>query len=428
MSKHRPNILYIFTDQQYAGAMSCTGNPDLHTPAMDNLSETGVRFEKTYCTYPLCSPSRASMFTGRMPHEVGVRWNFEGMTDTARQQGLGHVLSAVGYECVYGGKWHVPELSSIPDGHGFRNICDLNDNQLTERCIEFLKSRHEKPFFLVASFDNPHNIMDWVQQRALPWGDIPDIPVLEKCPNLPANYTISPFEPVVIRMRNRAEPEHSFVLDLTPQDWRRYRFAYYRLVEKVDREIGRILDALRKTGLDENTLVIFSSDHGDLHGAHQLYCKTFFYEEAARVPLLISMKGVGKAGRVDAVHLVSNGLDLFPTICDYAEADVPKELEGHSLRPLLEGRDVLKWRDHLVGETWLKAINCHGRMVRSKCYKYIVYSWGTHREQLFDMENDPGEMVNLAVESRYRDILDEHRHRLWEWCERTGDSFGRNYV
>ena len=425
-SKDRPNILYIFTDQQYAGAMSCTGNPDLHTPAMDSIAEAGVRFEQAYCTYPLCTPSRASMWTGRMPHEVGVRWNFDSMTDTARQQGLGHILSAAGYECVYGGKWHIPDVLEIPEGHGFRSICNINDNLLADRCVDFLKGRHEKPFFLVASFDNPHNIMDWVQERVLPWGPIPDVPVLENCPNLPPNHAVPPFEPAVIRLQHRAEPVHSFVLDLTPEQWRRFRYAYYRLIEKVDRGIGRVLDALHETGLDEDTLVIFSSDHGDHHGAHSLYCKTFLYEEATRVPLLISMKGVAKVGHVDTAHLISNGLDLFPTVCDYAGAEVPEGLEGRSLRPLLEEGELADWRSHLVAETWLNRLDCAGRMVRSESYKYIVYCWGTHREQLFDLENDPGEMVNLAVESRYKGVLDEHRRHLREWCGRTGDNFGHN--
>ena len=194
----------------------------------------------------------------------------------------------------------------------------------------------------------------------------------------------------------------------------------------MDQEIGKVLDALRSTSLIDNTLVIFTSDHGDLHGAHQLYCKTFPYEEAVRVPLIMSMGGRGVARRVDDSHLVSNGLDLLPTICDYAGVDVPHELEGRSLRPLLEGGQATAWRDHVVAETWLRTIDCEGRMVRSQRYKYVVYSWGQYREQLFGLYEDPGEMVNLAVESRHRFTLDEHRQLLREWCQRTGDSFGRN--
>jgi len=107
----RPNILYIFTDQQEAGAMSCAGNRDLRTPAMDSIAERGVRFEKTYCSFPLCTPSRASMFTGMMPHQVGINGNGKPIADEQRGAELGPVLADHGYECVYGGKWHVPELA-----------------------------------------------------------------------------------------------------------------------------------------------------------------------------------------------------------------------------------------------------------------------------------------------------------------------------
>ena len=117
----RPNILYVLTDEQYAGAMSCAGNPEVRTPAMDRLAQSGVRFSSVYCAYPLCTPSRASMFTGMMPHQVGIDGNEQSIAAAYRPQELGHLLSSAGYECVYGGKWHIPEIS-LPEGHGFRRI------------------------------------------------------------------------------------------------------------------------------------------------------------------------------------------------------------------------------------------------------------------------------------------------------------------
>jgi len=120
---HQLNILIILTDQQAYSAMSCAGNAELQTPAMDSLAETGVLFSKTYCTYPLCTPSRASMFTGHMPHVVGINENDQPIDERFRDEEMGFLFQRAGYDCVYGGKWHIPEIA-MPDGeHGFRTIC-----------------------------------------------------------------------------------------------------------------------------------------------------------------------------------------------------------------------------------------------------------------------------------------------------------------
>jgi len=423
----RPNILYLFTDQQCADAMSCAGNPDVQTPAMDRLAADGVRFDRTYCTFPLCTPSRASMFTGRMPHELKMKRNEIPIDESLREQELGRLLSSAGYECVYGGKWHVPEASLPDDGtHGFRRICDLNDNRLARRCVEFLSTKHDKPFFLVASFDNPHNIWDWGAGKPMPWGRIGDPPAPGDCPNLPANHAIAPFEPRVIREFRRRDSMLNAALSFTEDDWRRYRWVYYRLVEKVDAEIGRILNALRENGLEEDTVVIFSCDHGEQLGAHRMIEKWVMHDEAMRVPLIVRGKGVSNPGRVDS-RLVSGGPDLYKTICDYARVDPPEGPAGLSLRPLLEGRDGGAWREFVAAETRFAVwAGIEGRMVRTDGYKYIAYAWGCGplQEQLFDMQRDPGEMVNLAVQSRSRDVRKRHRDLLSGWCERTTDAFG----
>lgn len=423
----RPNILYIFTDQQYAGAMSCAGNADLHTPAMDSIAESGVRFERAYCTYPLCTPARASMFTGRMPHEVGITSNGQPIDETFRQEELGYLLSNAGYECVYGGKWHVPQIS-IPDNHGFRQICGFDDVGLPVRCREFLEGPHDKPFFLVAAFDNPHNICEWRRQQVIPWGSIGEPPRVEDCPPLPANFAISPFEPEAIRVATRGNARIYPGLEYSHEQWRRYRWAYYRLVEKVDEQIGQILKALEDTGFAGDTLIIFSSDHGDGHSAHQLVQKTFMYDETTRVPFLISMPGVTKQDYVDERHVVSNGLDFYATVCDFAGVDLPDGMNGCSLRPLLSGSNDVEWTNHIVVETRFGQSDSEARMVRTERYKYMVYGWGAYREQLFDMEKDPGEMVNLAVYSKYDSVLQHHRNLLRAWCEKTGDTFnGHHY-
>jgi len=427
----RPNILYVFTDQQTATAMSCAGNRDLCTPNMDRLAREGVRFERAYCTYPLCTPARASMFTGRMPHEIGVSDNGQRMNEEARVNSLGNLLSAGGYDCAYGGKWHIPTVRfKKAERYGFQCIHGFDDNTLADACIEFLRRKREKPFFLIASYDNPHNICEWARDQRLPWGPIPEPESIEACPNLPADFNPPPFEPGCIRPEQRANPKAYAAADFSPEQWRRFRHAYYRLVEKVDAEIGRLLDGLRDTGQEEETLVIFSSDHGDCNGAHGWNQKTVLYEESVRVPLVIRAPGAENQGRIVADRLVSSGLDLLPTLCDYGRVNPPAGLAGHSLRPLLEGRSPTAWRDHLVIETCFGSpagLGTTARAVLTLQHKYALYSWGRHREQLSDLYADAGEMVNLAVESRHAGTLNAMRKRLYQWCVTTGDTFGEHY-
>jgi arylsulfatase A-like enzyme len=433
MSDPRPNILYILTDQQSGSAMSCAGNTDLDTPAMDELASRGVRFDQAYCSEPLCTPCRGSMFTGLMPHECGTVRNGVPIREELRSQELGVLLAREGYDCIYGGKWHVPEGAMPKDNdHGFRVVCGHNDNQLVDACNDVFTDHvqtpqaERRPFFLVASFDNPHNICEWARNMALPWGSIGQPPPVDECPNLPANFWPPAFEPEIVRVEQQAEWKIYPSVNYSQEDWRRLRWAYFRLVEKVDAQIGAVLEGLRRHGLEDDTLVIFSSDHGDGHGGHQWNQKSILYEEAARIPLIVAPPGGGQ-GRVDETHLASIGLDLFPTICDYADVAPPRGLPGRSLRPLVEDANVGRWRDSLVIETLFDAFGrgyqTRGRALRTQRYKYIVYEAGKNREQLFDLQEDPGEMVDLSVDARFSEVLNDHRRQLHERVVATQDYF-----
>lgn len=427
----RPNIVYIFTDQQSGSAMSCAGNPDLRTPAMDSLAREGVLFENAYVTQPLCTPCRASMFTGMMPHECGAPKNGMAIREDLRSRELGRVLQDSGYECLYGGKWHIPQGAMPPQNdHGFRVLCGFQDNRLAEACVSYFRehtqqpARDRKPFFLVASFDNPHNICEWSRNMALPWGSIGQPLPPEECPNLPPNFMPAAFEPEIIRIEQKCNWAINAYQDRSPVDWRQLRWAYFRLVEKVDREIGKVLDGLKAHGLDGNTVVIFSSDHGDGHGAHRWNQKSALFEEIVRVPMIIRPPG-GMTGSPDT-RLASIGLDLYPTVCDYAGLTRPTGLRGHSLRPLVEGRTPSSWRERLFIETLFdggRGYDTQGRVVCTPQHKYVCYDRGQYREQLFDMAKDPDEMVNLAVEARDRPLLEECRGWLAEHAKETGDAF-----
>ena len=422
----KPNILFIITDQQYAGAMSCAGNPDVHTPNMDSLAATGTRFTRAYCTHPLCGPQRASFMTGLYPHQNGSISNGTPMDPKFKGQTLSNFLTDAGYDCALSGKWHVG--GTTPEECGLEVICGNRDNEVPLRAIEFMKRDRDNPFFLFASFLNPHDICQVARSQPLPQGPVPQPTSIEECPSLPANFAIPPYSPDMLQMLRKVNRQVYPTIEFTDDDWRRLRFLYYRLCEKVDAEIGVLLNGLRDLGLEEDTYIVFTSDHGDGHGAHNWNQKTSFYEEVINVPFIISQKGVTNPGAVNDTHLVSLGLDLLPTLCEVGNANIPDNLEGLSLRALAEGNTPAQWRDELIVETEINIGSGPGgggtsRAVLTNQYKYSAYPMGRYREQLVDLQNDPGEMVNLAVNSRFKNELDDHRKRLRQWCEKTDDPF-----
>ena len=234
----RPHLIVIMTDQQTAGAMSCAGNSWVETPAMDALAADGVRFTRAYCPYPLSGPCRASIVTGRMPFEVGATDNAVRPHAEDMALGIGHRISAAGYECLYAGKWHVPEVNLPDSGTGFRRISPMHDPTLADACDRALAEYDgAKPLFLVASLLNPHEICEYGRFESLHYGQLPDF-ATEECPNLPANFMPSTYEPEALRLEQAASPRYHDTYTCTQDDWRRYLYAYYRLVERVDREVG----------------------------------------------------------------------------------------------------------------------------------------------------------------------------------------------
>ena len=373
-----PNILFIITDQQHANMMSCAGNKYLHTPAMDRLAREGVRFDAAYVTNPVCVPSRISMATGVMAGRLGVLNNGVKANVPAEvdENSLGKLLKSAGYDTFYGGKVHMcPELN--PLNAGYDEYFQDQRDALPGACIDFLERKRDEPFFAVASFINPHDICFaysaykgkspkgkssvehlYRQASAMP---------LEELPPLPDNFRIPELEPDAIELYSKANavtPAGTMRKVYDERQWRIYRWIYCRLTEQVDRHIGRILDALKRNGLEDETLVVFTSDHGDMDACHRLASKGRFYEQSVRVPLLLRSNGVPAGGKVDQ-HLVSSGLDILPTICDYAGVAVPSTLLGKSLRPIVEGKQANQWRDYVVTE------NHTGRMLRSRAIQVL---------------------------------------------------------
>ena len=420
---NRPNILLIFTDEQSASAMSCTGNVEISTPAMDGLAADGVRFERAYCAAPSCAPARNSLHTGRMPHQI----EFSDNRIAKPEETLGRILSSAGYDCYYAGN-RAFALSEDPAVCGYQPLAPKGDAITAERSAEFLKERgrnqNDNPFFLVSSFINPHNIYQWARDQDTYLGTVKERPIPD-CPLLPPNHHMAPFTPQCVRAylggHTPAYPAPQPIDD--PNWWRRYRNAYFRMIEMADAQIGIVLDALRDSGQYDDTLVLFISDHGDCAGAHQWLWKNVLYEEALKVPFLLKPPA-GRAARRSRAF-VSTGLDILPTFCDYAETDAPAGLRGCSLRSLVEGSrdDEDSWRRQLVVVTDRHDYGVVGRAAYEDELKYVIYEWGRYREQLFDLKTDPGEMVDLASSSRFTPDLVRMRSFLREWCRETGDYF-----
>ena len=404
-SSNKKAIILIMTDQQTASAMSCMGNKDLSTPNMDRLAARGTLFRNAYCTAPLSGPSRAALFTGCYPDELGMIRNGAPLPDSLKNTTLGSLVKSAGYECAYAGKWHVNE-PSIPDKiYGFDNIYPHNDIGLAESVVDFLRKKHEIPFFLVASFDNPHNICEYAREQNLPWGEVKSPGSLDECPQLPANYRRNTDDADVIIMEKAANYSAYPTIRYSDEQWRKYRYTYYRLVEKVDAEIGKIVDEIDRQNLWDEAVVIFTSDHGDGVGAHQWNQKSALYEEVVNIPLIVADTGRSAGGEVsDAI--VSNGIDLFETILDYADVCSPRN-KGISIRK--------GGRDYAICETTFDKGSTRGWMLRTKHFKYVLYDKGTYREQLFAISEDKGETVNLAYKPEYREELLKHRNILYEW-------------
>lgn len=293
----RPAVIVIMTDQQTAGAISCAGNPWVRTPAMDALAADGVRFTRAYCPYPLSGPCRAALVTGRMPFEVGASDNAIRPADADMQAGIGHRLAEAGYECLYAGKWHVPEVNLPDSGTGFRRISKMNDPALADACDAALKEYDgQKPLFLVASLLNPHEICEYGRHETLQYGELAPFST-EECPNLPANFMPSTYAAEALTLEHASSPRYHDTYTYTQDDWRRYLYAYYRLVERADREVGRIVGVLKAHGLYDDAAIVFLSDHGDGAAAHGWNQKWNLQEEVINVPLIVKPpKGAGPGG------------------------------------------------------------------------------------------------------------------------------------
>ena len=422
-----PNILLIIADQHTGSVMTQRGYSHITTPGIDKIADAGVTFTRAYTPYPVCKAYRKSMMTGVMPSKL---------PDATEQPSIGKTLSEAGYETVYHGKWHVGEtrISKSADWHGFETYDGRQrDTGTRERAVDFIRQKHDKPFFLVTSFMNPHDACELARNMSGIEDDYKDVAIdvsdvaVELAPPLPANFAIPPSEAEGFSLRRNAERgttmfEKHPTKDWTETQWRQYMYGYDRLLEMVDAHIKLVIEELETQGLLDDTVIIYTSDHGDGHASHQWNQKMTFYEEAINVPFIVSWKGKTKAGYLDEQTLSSTGLDIFPTILSFAGVPIPDSLHGLNLTPnVLAGAFAgdTPGRDYVVSE--INQAKLKGRMVVTQDFKYILFDGGDNPEQLFDLVNDPGELQPVNNDPEYRKQLLSHRNMLVEWHDRIGD-------
>lgn len=470
----RPNILWICTDQQRFDTLGCTGNPFVNTPNLDKLAEEGVLFEHAYCQNPLCTPSRASFLTGRYPHVTKARQNGQSIAESERL--LPRILSEAGYNCGLAGKLHIsvshPSVTPIvepriQDGytefhwshHPYSDDpIDWPGNQysrwLRQQGVEWKAENVADCPYVQTNVPASYHQSAWCADRAIEFMEnaaaFPDTPWLFSVNIFDPHHPFDPPQEYLDRYMAIVDqlPLPNFVageLDNKPlpqqvehhgaysnpalypysrmndKDHRLIKAAYYAMIDLIDVQVGRMLDALDRTGQRENTIVIFMSDHGEMLGDHGIYLKgAHFYDAAVRVPLIFSMPGTIRKGvrNEEMVELV----DLAPTLLDAVSLSREPGMQGLSFWELLrEGATTDAHRDDVYSEYYNSGFTGpdepRGRfatMLRTKQYKLVVHH-GQAFGELYDLQSDPHERRNLWALPSYSAIKTELLLRV---CDR----------
>ena len=480
----RPNIIFIMTDDHASHAMSCYGSVINKTPNLDRIANEGMLFENCFCTNSICAPSRAVILTGKYSHINGVVDNIREFDGT--QPTYTRLLSNAGYQTAMIGKWH---LKSEPVGFDYWNVLpgqghyynpdmiEMGEKKrfegyvtdiVTDKAIEFLETRvSEKPFCLVYQHKAPHRSwmpgpdhLDLYEDIDIPEpDDLFDTYETKSAASLEQEMTISEhtfqaydlkitppakgedermytasYERMTVEQRKawdaaygpRNEAFNKANLtgaDLVRYKYQRYIKDYLRCIASVDDNVGRLLDYLDESGLAENTIVVYTSDQGFFLGDHGWFDKRFMYEESLRMPLIVRFPGTVNPGSV--TDEIAVNIDFAPTFLDYAGVAIPTDMQGSSLRPILEGGTPSDWRESMYYHyyeypSWHMVKRHYG--VRTKRYKLIHFYYDIDAWELYDLEKDPGEHNNVYADPGYTDTVTELKAELVKLRAQYGDS------
>jgi arylsulfatase A-like enzyme len=420
-SGKKPNFVFFLTDDQRWDAMSCVGNKMLQTPNMDRIAGEGIRFENMFVATSLCGPSRASFLTGKYVHNHGVRRNGEALS--LEHKTFPEILKEAGYETAFIGKWHNTDQGKGRgfdytfgfEGQGRYHDPIVSENfgpfmeyeghvtdVLTDHAIKFLEKEHEGPFCLLLWFKAPHR--SWLPAKRFEslYDDI-------KMPEpLTFNDTYDG-RPEAVRNADMKIGDFDDVPDLDT-----FLKNYYRTLVGVDENVGRVLDVLERLGYEKNTVVIYSSDNGFFLGEHHFFDKRLMYEPSIRIPLLVKYPKMIRPGTTNQ-DMVLN-VDIAPTILDLAGVPVPENVDGKSIKSLLQGKSI-PWRSEFLYEYYeYPAVHMvrKNRGIRTKRWKYIHYFEEPQEFELYDIQNDPHEVNNLYGNPAFKDVFEQLRVRLVE--------------
>jgi arylsulfatase len=410
----RPNILLIFSDQQHWQAMGCV-DPFFVTPNLDALAQESIVFDRSFCSTPQCSPSRSSLLTGFYPSTTNVMGNVGAAGGNHLDQPtIAAELQAAGYRTGYFGKWHLGGKDVACGGWDQKRF-QIDDAVAENGARDFLRApeTRSKPFALFVSINNPHDIYEFKQHKT---GDGKIL--------LPPTWEEESFEGKPPIQKQFMEADQGKVIVGESRDaWERYRDCYREKTRLYDRNVGVILDELKRQGKWEDTIVLVTSDHGDMDAQHRLIFKgPFMYEHMVRVPLLIRLpEAFGGTGgkRVGAVDVVN--VDLVPTLRALCGL-VAKPSHGLSLAPVLTGAGGYRAREFVVSQyyskqRWVNPI----RMIRTPRFKLNRHiHWG---DELYDLGKDPDELVNRVDDPAYAGIKVELGRKLDKWIEDHDDPF-----
>ena len=456
MSASRPNIIFIMSDDHAAHAMSCYGSRINQTPNLDRIANGGMRFDNCFCTNSICGPSRAVILTGTYNHVNGMTTLSTHLDNS--QVMFPALLQGAGYQTAMIGKWHLGQgPKHKPVGFDFWRVLpgqglyhnpvmvDMDGRKriyegyvtdlITDWSLEWLEGRDkDKPFCMCVHHKAPHRHWEPDEKHAHMYDDV----LIPEPETFNDDYTnrASAAEAAEMRVERDLTAEdlkQPIPEGLTPAEekswkYQRYIKDYLRVVASIDDNVGRILDYLDENGLTENTLIIYTSDQGFFLGDHGWYDKRFMYEESLRMPFILRYPKLVEAGTTNN-DLVLN-LDFAELFLDLAGMEKPKVMQGRSFRPLLAGETPEDWRKSFYYRYWMHKAhhNVYAHYgVRTDRYKLIYYyadaldQPGAIDEtyepewELFDLETDPYELMNVYDDPTYADIraeLTDELHRL----------------
>ena len=489
----RPNLVFIFSDQQRADTMACYGNDWLNVPNLNALAAQSFVFQNAYVTQPVCTPARASIMTGLYPHAAGPIVN---QLVLPRDTPVIAEMLPDDYYCGYYGKWHLgddvirqhgfDEWVSTEDGHipeytqrEYRNVYStywhhLVDNGfepdlerapgkfifspalrsrlpeehqmasfLGDRAADFIERNSDKPFVLYVSTFEPHPPYHGPLNDMYDPAQIPVGPAFLRRPEGVSLYNRVRGNYYTQYMYEGGDPASDPYMahnpasgqDLTTElGWRTLRAHYLANITLVDRMVKKITDALERSGVADNTVVVFTSEHGEMAGDHGMLEKRSFYEEAARVPLTMRVPWLSREQTM--LEGSAGHIDLLPTLLDLLGQEPPPHLQGKSLAPVLRGEKdlsdndvVVQWNgnseelpDRFLGSAGINRMNALPRRCIITPDRWKLALCAGDQGELFDLNNDPHEMMNLYDDPAQRDRVIDMSARLRMWQHETGDT------